>query len=605
MNKVELEKLGSVVYAQSVKPLKPRRSRGIVIGFDTEYNSETNELYSLQFSCQGHSKFVDMRNREISWEVLEHEVKKFLSESEIKFWKKTLILVCYWSIAELQHLPMFPSSVEIIENAKTYNVNYRMSSKNYLMVFDLFPFFLSSLSQVAESFGLQKLDWDTSQVNHDLVDNLCFRAYAINDAILCEKICIRFRELIWEIFSVDILLTKTPANTAMTAYRVNYVEEDLGQDWVEVRRMSLLCSWGGNNQAFRRGKFNGKLEEWDAISMYPSSAIQIGELPVTGDWKRSRTLEENIEAKGSLALVRFEFPLNCEYPSLPVFERGKLCYPTSGTSYCTGYEIRFALEQKCKITFIKGFHYLEGNGSLAKFIKRLMKLKSDASVGLDIPKRNMAKLLMNAIIGKFTQKRRVVPLEEWKRVSKDLGLPLDEAMRMYGLPVKERILLGSGFMPEWNTLILGYSRSVMSRGYAKYGAYLGTTDSMIIESPGVEEIEIEGIKFKREYRADEIFICRTRLYCCYHEGDLIKVAEHGLIMSKQEAAEAIKSSVKGVKEVCYHIRRPTKLREAWRRGLRFGSFLQRPRTSSLEWDGKRKLKEDGTTRPLISVGEMV
>ena len=491
-----------------------------------------------------------------------------------------------------------------MENAKTYNVKTRMSNGRSLMVFDLFPFFLTSLAKVAESFGLRKLDFPTSHITAASLDDVRFREYAVNDAVLCEKIATGFRELILQEYGVDILLTKTPANTAMSAYRINYVTEDLGQDWVEVRRMGLLCSWGGNNQAFVRGEFHGDFEEWDAVSMYPSAAIQIGEFPVTGSWKRSRTLEENLEAKGGIAVVDFEFPLDCQYPCLPVFAQGKLCYPTAGRSYCTNYELRLARELGATIQFVKGYHFHEGDSSLAKFIKSLMSLKSRASRLGDKPKRNMAKLLMNAIIGKFTQKRRVIPLEEWKRIAGEMDIPVGDAMSIWGFPVKHKVLLGSGFMPEWNTLILGYSRTVMAKGYRRYRALLGTTDSMIIEAPGKEVIEIDGIKFKREYQADKVHILRTRLYACYLHGELVKVAEHGLIQSKRDAAQSIAQGVNGVKAVTYEYRRPIKLREAWRRGLEFGHFLQSLRTSQLSWDNKRRLRPDGTSRPLVTVGEM-
>jgi hypothetical protein len=606
MDKAELEKLGSVVFAQSIKPLFSRMSHALVIGFDSEYDSETDELLSIQFSHKGNSTFIDWRgNGKLTWEKLEYLVKDFLRENKIRFWKKSIKLVCFWSIAELQHLDLVRENVEIMENAKTYNVRYLMSNRRNLEVFDLFPFFLTGLAKVAESFGLQKLEWDTSKVSASTIDSKEFQLYAVNDAILCEEICNRFRKLIFDEFQTDILRTKTPANTAMSAYRINDVPEKIGQDWGEVRRMSLLASWGGNNQACVRGRFEDDFEEWDAESMYPNCAVEIRELPTQDSWKRSRTIEENLSGKGGIAHIRFEFPLSCKYPSLPVFSQGKLCYPSSGETYCTSYEIEFALKQKAKIEFIKGFHYTEGDSSLSEFIKRLTKIKDTASIRGDYPKRNMAKLLMVAIIGKFTQKKRVVPLEEYKRIALELDIPVQDAVKMWGLPVKHKILLGSGFMPEWNTLILGRARAVMAKAYEKYEALLGTTDSMIIRKPKEATIEIDGIRFKREYQADRVDILRTRLYACYYEGEIVKVAEHGLILSTREASDAIAKGIDGSPSITYSVKRPIKLRESWRRDLRFGEFLQRERTSNLGWDNKRRLLENGETRPLISVGEMI
>jgi hypothetical protein len=127
------------------------------------------------------------------------------------------------------------------------------------------------------------------------------------------------------------------------------------------------CYHGGRNEAYRVGLTPQAtpLFDVDLKSAY-TTALALAQVP---DWD-SAAPDKNIERLAvidhamTLARVRFQFPEDTRFPSLPVRggDRG-LIYPLQGVSWCTGAEIVVALSQGAQIVVEEGWRveWIEGS----------------------------------------------------------------------------------------------------------------------------------------------------------------------------------------------------------------------------------------------------
>jgi hypothetical protein len=117
---------------------------------------------------------------------------------------------------------------------------------------------------------------------------------------------------------------------------------------------------GGRNEAFISGIAVASPErpfgDYDAKGAYSAAMAHLRPL----DWDRmelTRDIARLSDLAAGLAVmtVRFRFPDDTPYPSLPV-EAGAhgLLYPLSGLAHITGAELRVALDQGCRVDVVAG-----------------------------------------------------------------------------------------------------------------------------------------------------------------------------------------------------------------------------------------------------------
>lgn len=627
----KLQELGSVVFSQSLHPICKdfKLLNTIIIGFDTEYDSLTKKLISIQLSYEGVAKLFPMDS--ITWTELFAIVQGFLRDRGVKLSKRitAIKLISYFSIAEAQFLDTLAPEVRVDQwGSGNYDFHYptritvymqcplcgakqkdsagscecgyqgrfkrKEQVRQYLQIIDLQTWFRGMpLAKVAETFGLRKLEYDRTRISKECLTDPKFHEYACHDAVLCEKIYKKLRKTFWLDFGVDIARTKTPANTSMTIFRKRFLSRDCEQRDTILRRLVLLASWGGNNQCFARGVFRGRYTEYDAKSMYPNSAICLRLLPTDDDWYACASLESFLNPLniGGVCEVLFEFPRNCMYPCLPVMIEGALAYPLAGRSYCTLEEVRLAHKMGAKLVLIRGYAYRTGLPDLAGYLQELMFRKDEAEEKGDTVRRTLYKLMANSIIGKFTQKVVEYDINEIKRFAAKYDIPVKDLMRMKNLEavgISKKVNLGSGFYPEWNTLILGYARSVLAEAFWQnaHRVMAGTTDSLILEGD-MKQTEIRGIKFEKKAEGDFLALVRTRFYLLATGDEVKHIAYHGM----RSREEALKVLMNGIFEESHtylakHLR---KYREALRHGQALGDEITQQFRIWLGWDGKRRL----------------
>ncbi|SET86472.1 DNA polymerase type B [Marinobacter segnicrescens] len=141
------------------------------------------------------------------------------------------------------------------------------------------------------------------------------------------------------------------------------------------------CYHGGRNECFLTGPTEiGDWYDYDAPSCY--TVILSACRPLNYEsFRMTQDLADFMGDVLGLARVRFSFPANTRFPSLPVrTERYGLFYPLAGESYCTAPEIRVALDMGCDIQILQGFvvPWREASRSIFKpFMKQVRSARQD------------------------------------------------------------------------------------------------------------------------------------------------------------------------------------------------------------------------------------
>ena len=584
MTPEDIRKLGDMAFARGIAvKLRPHKERKLpVFGFDTEYDSRTGDLVCWQIASDAGGALFESP---LTLTALREAVAPYCGR------KREAVLVAYYSLAELQFLPLFERGVNVQEASRgSINVTFAVDGFK-LHIYDVSRFFDGqSLYRAAEAFGFEKLTFAAGRenVSRELLKDEAFRRYAIHDAVITRGIfCALRSELLRD--GVDILQAPTAASAAASYFRHAYLCAEIVPPPARARGLAMRGVWGGRAEAFVRGKWP-KVYEYDLRSAYPSAAVAIGIFPNATDWYFPSSLRELLNSPGGYARVTFRFPSTEKYPCLPVHHKGSMLYPTAGESYCTSYEIALALERGVEIKLLDATAYRTGDTSLARFMRDAMAERAVAKGA----RKTALKLYANSLIGKLAQRRATPGAREVEKLARSMkvsvvdfaGMTLPELVAL-GLQVEPR--LGAVWAPEWNGLITGYVRAQVSRAVIETGAVYCATDAVWTLRPWKHGPEWE------EKRAGEGAVFRTRL------GYL--GSDHTVYHAWSNRAAARSAMDSDAPRAQYDRRRLLHYREALQRGKRAGNSVSERMTGSTLWDGKRVLLSGGDTRPLSGVAE--
>lgn len=599
MRAENVAKLPPEAFARGIKKLHERyRSQNVIIlGFDTEYDAETQEIISYQLSDGesgipsdvdpsslresdlSHSELLERRD-DLSWKELAEWVRACLVKWGYSLRDyDTILLVSHFSTAELSHVTNFWEEAEVrrVSAAQVYNASYRINKSQRLVVMDNYHFWNvgnngnASLFAVGEKFGERKIelppDLPIDKTKRAYLSDARFRVYALWDAVICARVFRKFRDRLWDDYRVDVIQYPTSASLAMAVYRQRFLPDDLVAPVPDVRRQAWLSLWGGRAEAYAQGDFFGDYTLRDVTSLYPSSERLLEYLPRAEDWIER---PEPISWRG-LCRVRFTFPSSVKYPCLPVFHDGKLIFPLSGVSDCSLDEAREAQRLGAELDFLKCFEYDAGDRTLTDFMEYFIRQKTeneelgkhDSGAFVPCPSgkkckcetpceykdavgRELSKLMMNSLIGKLSQNKGDVDIEALKAFAEHERLPLDLVVSPSFFHVdKPRALprIGGHIMPEWSALILGKARSVMSRLLNDVGeSLICSTDSMLVPSelnPRVDVVMREvGVVLTNKNGnkiSKRVRVVRNRVYAAETEkGELIFGASHAIHLGSRK-----------------------------------------------------------------------
>lgn len=657
-------------------PFRPKTDGVLILGFDTEYDAETQEILCYQLSdgvcslcqspiCQDPKNpshtvpYVALieREQDFSWSELAEWVQMCM-----KTWGYSLrdysqiLLVSHFSTAELSHLQDFWEEAQVrrVSAAQVYNASYRINQRQRLVVMDNYHFWNvgnngnASLEAVAEKFGEQKVklpeDLPINKTKRAYLSDGRFRQYAIWDAVACARVFYKFRERLWNDFQIDVVQYPTSASLAMAVYRRHFLLESLSAPEPRVRRQAWRSLWGGRAEAYRQGDFYGAYSLRDVTSLYPSSERILNILPRPADW-----IERNEpQTWRGLCRVKFEFPETVKYPCLPICHDKKLIFPLSGVSDCTLDEARIALHLGAKMEFLSVWEYDTGDDSLTRFMTHFAREKARyeeegyyegdewrtcdhaGSCECDMRDavgRELSKLMMNSLIGKLSQNKGDVDIEDMKTFAAKIDVPLQVAISPnFVHPDKPRsqFRIGGHVMPEWSALILGKARAIMAALLNEVGeSLICSTDSMLVAdelNPLVDAaMERQGVILTNKNKGKithRVRIVRNRVYAAItKENKIVFGASHAIHIGsrkrgcvKCEQGECNEASHNALKFILSDEENYTKikrngLKTAIRTGEKFFAESPAQMTFSRLWDNKRRLLPDGSSVAWHSIDE--
>lgn len=603
MNPDLAKQFGTTLYHQSLTPYTRKRlddGKIAIVGLDTEYynKGQGNVMVSWQLGFDGGKGAIF--GPPLDTKRLYDEAMYALKALGYVEPLEHLFFVTYFVTAEAQFF--YDDSWQVSEYKGKYSFSTKYGKIN-ITVLDLAGWFPGlPLATAAETFGLKKIDYPIVEKMDEiaqgkvtvasLFDDPEFRTYAINDAIVTGEIWKRIRYMMLDDFDIDTLLTRTAPATSAAIYRKHYIKGSLTQPWTRLRRQAVASAWGGRTECFYRGVCEMAYAH-DATSHHPSSAIAMGELPTAEDWYETVDINKFLDAKGGLCKVAFEFPIDEEYPCLPVFSDGSLIFPLIGISDCSSFECKLAFACGAKLTLIQAFAYDRGTDSLTRYLSMV---KEERTQTEDKARREMLKLIMNGIVGKLFQKNLSPSLQALRDYAEKENVPLIVVMGMRGLELPNSASVGSSFFPEWYALILGYARANISRVLRDNHALMVSSDSVITESDNLALIS-DGIEYRLEKKG-EYLAYRSKLY------RIDDKHAHHAIHSRAVAVQVLKEFL-DQSAVGYSVSHIIKLRESVKGVGIFGDNIEKPMTISLLYDYKRKLikGQDGWTVPWIDKKE--
>lgn len=574
MTPEEIDSLPAATWARGMTALRrPRMSRAAVVGFDTEFDSRTGELLSVQLTHRGASVFHIVPPGERLWpELLDSLVAQLLPAAE------HVELSAFWALAELQHMPVWLEGCGFREYAGSFEADFRVGRRR-LSIYDVARWYAGhGLARAAETIGRRKLDWARDRVSRRDLSKPAFREYAVRDAELAEALLNELRDS-WLSRGVDPLIYRTPAGAAAAAFRVT-LAEDVVPPEPRARRVALSAVWGGRAEALARGGWP-ELCEVDLDSAYPTALCSLERLPDGPDWRCSTTIPRS--ALGGFVRATFRHPDDVRFPVLPSFVEGRLIFLVQGTTFATIDEARLARRLGARVSIQECWYYTDGRRELPDYMGDLIRRRGTAA-GTE---RHVLKLQANAIIGKLAQRRHRVGLETLRRQSDELGIPLDvlallnsDELELFG--IREPETAAGTWWPEVNGLVTGRTRATLGDALNRAPAPVYcATDSIWTVGPWNPG---PGWSVKRIGPGD---VYRTRVARILPA----HVVHHGWHSRKAAAAAMDGGSTR------YTIRRPVRARESLRTGQPLGRFVEAARVGTLEWCHKRSLSDDGSTQP--------
>jgi len=633
-----------------LKPIQPhkRTVKASILGFDTEFHED--RLLSVQLALNDSQG--NLKSKCIMEDLEGYDAKRllkdaldFMLENGVQPFSR-IYLIAHFAVSDIGHLKnclkdfmfreinraMYAEFI-IPESSSERELQFKELSLGdfRLRIIDLFAYYPKGLDKIGEMIGLPKLEADRAHILKFYQENPeGFKAYAVRDAEIALKAFMGLRDFLWNRYHVEILKSPTIASVASHIFRIDYLHEipvryaDIIKyesyktkkgEWskrrvkesryaggLDLRKLALLCYWGGRAESFVHGFIEGKFKLYDVASLYPSASM-LQPLP-SKETEWIAITEGNLKAKAleGYVCVEFEFPESTRYPCLPVHGRlnDRLYFPLSGISYCTMSEVREALRLGCRIKNIHGYGFMaskrEINHDLKAFMKDMLNLKAQSPKGSI--EHETYKLIANALIGKLAQRRPEGNLDYAQELFIAHGVPLDR--KPWG---REKV--GSTWAPEWASLILGKSRALMSQ-FINKGALMTVTDSVLL--PSNANIECEALNELRQvgsdlvaepYEVESGLLVRTRLYALMDgKGKIIKEAHHAVHLSPDQVKEIFKKALKlgcdpDIEGIRDHI---IGLSEALRTGKPLGSSELKPSRIYFRWDWKRTL-----SLPLINM----
>lgn len=385
-----------------------------------------------------------------------YEVETFYKFEEFIFFlfnRGISCVYCYNISFDSRFIPNFmimnpEYDFELIESSSSLLGVVISKDKQKIVIKDFFPYCLTSLEKIAKTMKCDTKKYpvfkeDNPEKLKELWKNF-FDNCSIPELVkhcetdvkmLCE-VMYKYKENLYNLYHIDILSRKifSLASLAMKNFRTNFITNNIYNPFLEIEfikkgkfkydlkesyesfsRLGYHGGYTGNRDNYRHLK--GK--SFDINSSYPKQTqdekFGCGNcIPVL----RLSDFMHGTEEIGGFALAKVNF--NHEKWFLPVLRPdlkfGRMCGYWEGV--LTSHELNWLTEHNISWEFQKGlvFDDWDKSRSLERYCKMLYSNKAEYS--FDNPYRNITKMLLNAITGKFGQKTEIEHKTDLKFLSR-------------------------------------------------------------------------------------------------------------------------------------------------------------------------------------------
>lgn len=447
----------------------------------------------------------------------------------------------------------------------------------------------ASVAELGRIIGLEKLEgnlFNKRQRNKSIRMSARLLTRATRDA----TITYRAAKLIGETYAeFDDRPRLTLPATAYKIWLASFWKRPVYPVVEEIRESAGRAYFGGRTEAFALGTFKG-VRVIDASSMFPW-AMTAGPFPVP--WGAFRRVRAGAPvAPGGLYRARVESDL--AIPVLPFRSKAGNVFPVGKwTGDYVGEELLLHAELGGKVRVLSGFEFLESARPFDGYIAEMFHRKQSARG----PMRNVYKLLLNSLYGKFGQQGGRVRACSLEKFAKLKVRPIDYRI-WNGIAIWQQETPAPPWGNNiWAAIITARARVRLYREFMalrKKGARIlyCDTDSAIYEGPSAD--------YPLKAKAPGDFEARGK----YRSVLIVGKKEYGL----EDEKGAWDVHVKGVpfaerrkylETGKAEFQRPTRLREAARKGLQANLWRDHTKERHVNYSNRRRSRDGGLLPPEI------
>jgi len=228
-----------------------------------------------------------------------------------------------------------------------------------------------------------------------------FHDYLMHDVLGLHEVLTKFDNLLK---NNNGLLGLTIASTSMKTFQKGYLKKDLIMSDRTLNDEMKLAYYGGRTEIFRMYLPEDKYRCYDINSLYPyvmfNNSFPIGKPKIVKNVDK-KTIQEYMGITECKVITPKELYLPVLPFKMKMGNHNKLIFPLGKMEgYWDNHQLRKAIELGYKVIPKKGFIF-ESDYLFKDYVKNFYELKKNSKSGT--PSYILAKLLLNALYGKFAQ----------------------------------------------------------------------------------------------------------------------------------------------------------------------------------------------------------
>jgi hypothetical protein len=471
--------------------------------------------------------------------------------------------------------------------------------RNYIKFWDTYNIIPMALKQIGKIFNLDKLKFDTSDIN-----------YCRRDCEITHKIVEKYREYCIK-FNISPRLTTS--STAMTIFRTAFLKNDI---WINDNDLFFKNSYiGGRCEVIKKFMVSGC--HYDVNSLYPAAMCE-------NFYPDPSKVKKGVLNNFDYCLNNFEGVVFCKVfctdmhiPILPYKMKDKIIYPVGTFSGWYNFnEIRFALKRGYEILEVYEYYFSKRiETPFKEYVKYWFDQKTQYK-NKDAGFYDFSKRMMNGLYGKFGEYH---DNGTWGNIIDDPRSEDEIKANIDVFKLFSFIEVNSGFgnwirkgetlkdqitdhtIFGWCSYVTSYARMILYESLEKSGLeniFYYDTDSKFTSI--FQESSMELGKMKLEHENIKAYFAAPKMYQIVQNIECSDFVQYSIEKSLNRDENKLKGVTLNGKDIFqkrYIQNRVNKSRESLKRGMESGKWIKMIKEPS-GIDNKRIWLSDGTSHPI-------